>query len=94
MPFRKFSYDSNTLALMGHAYDSAINDLKHSDVSVTEMIKSAIAMCILEAVDAGERDANRLLQCALAGANRLKTIMGAFGDVEAFRGEQLSGTLN
>jgi hypothetical protein len=86
MPFRKSSYDSQTLALMGHAYDSAIKDLKHSDVSVTETVKAAIAARILAVVDDGERDPNQLLQCALEAANRVKTIVDAAKGLKAFRG--------
>ena len=86
MHVRQPAYDSQTLEMMGRAYDSAINDLKHSDVSVTETVKAAIATRILAVVDDGERDPNQLLRCALEAANRVKTIIGAAKGLEAFRG--------
>jgi hypothetical protein len=94
MPFRKAAYDSQTMAMMGRAYDSAINDLKHCDVSVTEMVKSAIAARILALVDAGERDPNQLLQCALEAANRVKTIIDAAEGLEPFRGAEPYGYMS
>jgi hypothetical protein len=86
MPFRIDDYDSQTVALMGHAYDSAINDLNHSDVSVTDSIKATIALRILELVDGGERDPNRLLQSAMDAASRVKTIIAAAKGMEAAHG--------
>jgi hypothetical protein len=86
MPFRKAAYSSETMALMGRAYDSAINDLKHSDVAITERVKAAIAVRIFAVAGDGERDPNQLLKCALEAANRVKTIIGAAKGLEAFRG--------
>jgi hypothetical protein len=86
MPFRIEDYDSQTVALMGHAYDSAINDLNHADVSVTDSIKATIALRILELVDNGERDPNRLLQSAMEAASRVKTIIAAARGLDGVHG--------
>jgi hypothetical protein len=92
MHVRQPAYDSQTLAMMSRAYDSAINDLKHADVPVCEKVKAAVATRILADVDDGERDPNKLSQCALEAASYVKAIIGASKGLEAFRRATPSGS--
>ena len=63
------SFDPSTVALMGRAYDSAVNDLKRAGIRVEDTAKFVMANRILGAVSSGELNINRLMQYALAAIN-------------------------
>ena len=72
MPFSNSTYDPETVALMGRAYDDAVKAAQSLGlgVSFSEPVQSAMATRIMAAVSEGERDIERLKQCALGAIDR------------------------
>lgn len=72
MPFRKFTgFDAKTLDVMTAAYDDAceILDIKGEDPSSSEL-----AIAIVTAANAGERDHVRLVEYGVVACSRSKPI--------------------
>jgi hypothetical protein len=65
LPFlRDTSFDSDVTGMMGKAYDQALRALH--DKGQPHIVQEVIARKIIELAEAGERDADRMCQRALA----------------------------
>lgn len=67
MRFASSTYDPETIALMGQAYDAAESEAIGSGIAVgdCEIMQSMMAKRILSVVSEGERDVMRLTRWAL-----------------------------
>jgi hypothetical protein len=68
MRFPNSTYDPETVALMGRAYDDAAKaaQILGLGIGFSEAVQSAMAKRIMAAVSEGERDIERLKLCALS----------------------------
>ena len=71
MLFSDSTYDPETVALMGRAYDAAAKAALNRGIAVvsSEPVQSAMAMRIMAAVGRGERDLEQLTLCALSAVD-------------------------
>jgi hypothetical protein len=63
------SYDPESVALIGRAFDAATAALKTAAIPVPDALMSVMAHRILRAIAKGERDIDRLMQHAIEAAD-------------------------
>ncbi len=69
MIFNDAAFGPNLIILMTRAFDAAHEELSAKDVEISEAAKKLMALGVMLAVQAGERDHENLTRIAIAAAS-------------------------